>query len=206
MSKKLIIILASLFGVAIIITVGWFLYQSKSNNSLVSPLGEQEEKEDFSLVDWEDPAGFKFAYPDVLEIDPHEEDEENYAHLELTSQDHSGSILIWMKDTDYEDLDEWLAGEQIETLAFDSELGGESAKKITYNEPRKLITAVIDVDVLVLIEVMPEDNWWEEVANQILDSFEFIPLAIEQDQTPQPAANNSYTGSGIIEEAEEILE
>ncbi len=99
-----------------------------------------------------------------------------------------------------------MEGEQIETLAFDSELGGESAKKITYNEPRKLVTAAIDVDVLVLVEVMPEDNWWEEVANQILDSFEFIPLASEQDQTPQPAANNSYTGSGIIEEPEEIFE
>ena len=206
MSKKLIIILVSFFGTAIIVAIGWFLYQSKSDDGLVSPLGKQEEKEEFSLIDWEDPAGFKFAYPDVLEIDPHEEDEENYAHLELTSQDHPGSNLIWMKDTDYENLDEWLEGEQIETLVFDSELGGESAKKITYNEPRKLITAAIDVDVLVLIEVMPEDNWWEEVANQILDSFEFILLASEQDQTPQPAANNSYTGSGIIEEPEEIFE
>lgn len=206
MSKKSIIILASLLGGVIVIAAGWFLYQSKLDNDLVSPLGKQEEKVEFSLIDWEDPAGFKFAYPDVLEIDPHEEDEENYAHLELTNQDHSGSILIWMKDTDYEDLDEWLAGEQIETLAFDSELGGEPAKKITYNEPKKIIIAAIDVDVLVLIEVMPEDSWWEEVANQILDSFEFIPLANEQDQTPQPAANNSYTGSGIIEEPEEVLE
>jgi hypothetical protein len=210
--KKLLI----LSGVVAVLLVGGLVVMrlKKVPSGIISPLVETE-KEELSLIVWEDPAGFKFSYPSKITIDPHEEDKENYAHLELTSPSHPGKILIWMKDTNYKNPDDWAKKEVGEGQVFDSELGGKPAKKVASINPKKLTTATIDVDVLVLVEVFPEDEWWNEVYNQILSSFEFIPLAGEPASAGASAGKEkaapgpwegSGGGAGVIEEEEEVVE
>lgn len=218
MNKKFLII-GGMVGFLLILGVAILLVSQKSS-FLLSPIVSDEKavgEEAVKLMTWEDPAGFSFTYPENIEIDPHEEDEENYAHLELTSSSHSGRIIIWVKDNNYTDIEKWASQEATEGgQIFDTELGGEPAKKIAYVEPAKLVTVTIDVDALVLIEMIPDgEGYWQEVYDQVIDSFAFIPLegepafagasAGKEAVAPGPWEGGGGAG-GIIEEAEEVIE
>lgn len=153
------------------------------------------------LVTWEDPAGFSFDYPGDLDTDPHEEDEENYAHLEFSADDHPGSIIIWMKDTTYKMIDDWAekeseaASEQI----FDTTLDGHEAKRVMFADGR-ILTAALDQEVIVLVEMLPGDHqFWTPIYDQIVSSFKFIPL-------PTKALQPQTGGTNEIWEEEEVIE
>jgi len=203
MNKKLLILVSA---IAILLIIGGIVFTFKSRRaSVISPVGEL--KPEVTLATWEDQAGFAFSYPEEIEIDPHKEDMENYAHLELTSPDHSGNILIWVKDTSYTDIEKWPEEEATRGgQVFETELDGEPAKKIAYTDPEKLVTAAIDVDALVLLEMIPdEEGYWQEVYDQILATFAFVPLEGEEAVAPGPWEGAGGAG-GIIEEPEEVIE
>lgn len=206
MQKKNWLILALILGI-ILLGGGIFLVFNplERNSSLLNPLNQSEE---VKLKTWEDPAGFKFSYPEEIEIDNHEEDEENYAHLELTEKNHPGKILIWMRDKVEKNLEAWVANQEGNPQAFDSELAGQPAKKLAFASPQKMATAAFDQEVIIIVEVFPEDEWWNETYQKIIDSFELIPLAGEDKSTIN--APGAWQGSGgeagIIDEGEEIVE
>jgi len=209
MKKKIWLILLSVLGIIIIASGIWFLNKSKSSNSTISPLGNQSEtSENQVLKVWEDPAGFKFSYPEEIAIDDHQEDEENYAHLELTTSAYPGRILIWMKDKIENKLEIWASNQEGDFQILDSEIAGQSAKKLAFASPKKLVTAFFDQEVIIILEVYPENDWWLKTYDQIIDSFELIPLAGEDKAKSQaPGAWQPGTGdTGIIDEGEEIVE
>ena len=207
MQKKNWLVLGLILGV-IFIAGGIFLIFNplERNSSLINPLIQNEEGA--NLKTWEDPAGFQFSYPEGITIDNHEEDEENYAHLELTEKNHPGKILIWMKDKVEKNLEVWAANQTGNPQVFDSELAGQPAKKLAFSLPQKLVTAAFDQEVIILVEVFPEDEWWQETYQQVIDSFELIPLAGEdKSKVNAPGAwQGSGGGAGIIDEGEEIVE
>lgn len=209
MEKRKLIIVVGLVAIALLIlAIGIMFFRLRKLSPLLSPLTQEApEVEMTQLVTWEDPAGFSFSYPENIKIDPHEGDTENYSHLELTNPDYSGNILIWVKDTNYLTIEDWVEEEVGEgAQVFDTELGGEPAKKVAFTEPGKLITATIDVDALVLVEMVPdEEGYWQEIYNQILSSFTFIPLGGEEAIAPGPWEGAGGAG-GIIEEPEEVIE
>jgi len=135
MSKRNWLTLSLILAI-ILIGGGAFLifYPSGTNSSLINPLNQN--KEEVSLKTWEDPAGFRFSYPEGIELDNHEEDEENYAYLELTEKNHSGKILIWMKDKVEKNLEDWVLGQEGNPQVFDSELAGQPAKKLAFLSPK----------------------------------------------------------------------
>lgn len=211
--KKLVIILAGV-GVFLLLGLGGFFLYRQSTSADLEPEGEGEEASaQVEMKEWQDPAGFRFEYPENLVLDPHEEDEENYAHLELTSNEFPGRILIWMKETTFKTISDWVKGGLEEGVqVLDTELGGEPAKKAAFTDPEKLVVAVLDVDVLVLIEMEPGGEGenrevsvkgWQTVNDQILDSFEFIPLEGEEAASAPQAGS---AGPVIIEEPEEVIE
>jgi len=202
--KKKWLVLGTIIGVVILLVATIAVIRFRKPTA-ISPLGETPTQK-AQLLTWEDPAGFKFSYPDGIKINPHEEDTANYAHLELTASEHSGGILIWMKDTNYKDLEDWTKKDPSASSGqvFDSELGGKPAKKVAYVSPQKLVVAAIDVDVLVLVEVsLDEEGYWQEVSDQMLSSFEFIPL---EGEPTSAAPGSGQGGGGVIEEEEEIVE
>ena len=204
--KKIRLVVGIAIGL-IILTMGVVAVVRLKKQSILSPLGETPTQK-AQLLTWEDPAGFKFSYSDGIKINPHEEDTANYAHLELTSTGHLGGILIWMKDTNYKDLEDWTKKDPSASSGqvFDSELGGKPAKKVAYMSPQKLVVATIDVDVLVLVEVsLDEEGYWQGVNDQILSSLEFIPLGGEAEPS-STAPGSGQGGGGVIEEEEEIVE
>jgi hypothetical protein len=205
MNKRVVIVIICLFlllvGLAIIVL------KFQQRGSIVSPVGSpgEESQPVVELTNWEDPAGFMFSYPETLSLDPHEEDEENYAHLELTAPAKEGKIIIWLKETNYTDIKDYVAAEVGESAAvLDTDLAGASAKKIAYADPQRMVIAAIDVDALLLLEMTPdEEGYWQKVFDQILASFEFVPL--EGDEIAPPVAG-SDTGGNIIYESEEVIE
>lgn len=209
MKKKSWLILSFILVVFVIGFIVWFLTKSNVSNSTISPLGNQPEiSENQILKTWEDPAGFKFSYPEGVTINDHQEDTENYAHLELTNSSYPGRILIWMKDKVNDTLEEWVSEQTGEPQVFDSELAGQSAKKLTFTSPKKLEIVAFDQEVLILIEVYPENDWWTKAYEQIVNSFELTSLSAENKTNSQaPGAWQGQTGdSGIINEGEEVVE
>lgn len=204
--KKAIIIggaAAAVLGGLLFATFVLFKSKQEEPVSPGIPVGEPAETL-VSLVTWEDPAGFSFDYPGNLTTDSHEEDEKNYAHLELADDDHPGSIIIWMKDTTYKTIDNWAEkeSEAVSEQIFDTTLGGHEAKKIIFTDGR-ILTAALDQEVIVLIEILPGDvSFWQPVYDQIVSSFEFIPLAAAESKPP------ATTGGGASEiwEEEEVIE
>jgi len=206
MKKRVFVIL----GILVLLLAGgsfyYFKFYQRKSSNLVNPLTSQSQTE-AKLAVWQDPAGFKFSYPEEVKINNHPEDEENYAHLELTSASHPGSILVWMKDNNYKDIQAWVKQENASGSAqvFDSDLGDHPAQKLAFANPQKMVTAALDGNAIVLIEVYPQDSWFNQTYNQILESFEFTPLAGEI--TPAETSGSSGQGSGgeIIDEGEEIV-
>jgi hypothetical protein len=206
MTKKTYLII---IGVLLFLGGTFLFFKSLKKSSFVKPVFEVEPTTtEVKVVFWEDPSGFSFLYPEGIEIDPHEEDEESYAHLDLTSPDYPGHIVIWAKDTDFKDIESWAEEEAGSGQVFDTELGGESAKKIAFSDPQKMIVGAIDIDALVLIEMMPDEGgFWQKVYDDLLASFEFIPLEDEEKAAaPSSAGSTSGGGSQIIEEPEEVIE
>jgi hypothetical protein len=155
---------------------------------------------------WEDPAGFSFSYPSDLSVNKHDEDMENYAHLEFTSNSHAGNIIIWAKDTTYRTVSDWLSEDTLLHAApfVDTTLGGKQAKKIVLSgATKKIIIGTIDEDVLVTIEadVQTEESYWQEISTGIAQTFVFSSFMDNGDAVEQTADEENY----MVDE-EEILE
>ncbi|MBI2405018.1 hypothetical protein HYV22_02460 [Candidatus Gottesmanbacteria bacterium] len=127
------------------------------------------------LLTWDDPAGFTFSYPEGLTVNKHDEDQENYAHVELTNTDHPGSLIVWAKDTLAADVVAWVRTEKqfAGATILDTTLGNQPAKKIVF-PPNKLIIGTIYDELLFTIDAMLEDKtYWTQVQDAVVNSFAF---------------------------------
>ncbi len=158
------------------------------------------------MLTWEDPAGFSFTYPSDVFVNKHDEDTENYAHIEFTSATHAGNIIIWAKDTTYRTVSEWISGDKSlhTSPSVDTTLGGKPAKKIVLSDPtKKIIIGAIDEDVLVTIEadIQTEQSYWQDISLGIAQSFAFFSPEENGDAAQQSAAEENF----MVDE-EEVLE
>ncbi len=162
---------------------------------------------------WNDPAGFTFQYPDGLTIDKHDEDKENYAHIEMTHKDHPGNIIIWAKDTNASDVTAWVRTEKRfkDASILDTTLGEKPAKKILLATPSStLIVGAIDDEILFTIEAsLDEEGFWSKIHDEITESFAFIPIASDKKSNSSSENVGSEQPRGVEEEPfdeEEVIE
>jgi hypothetical protein len=155
------------------------------------------------LILWQDPNGFTFQYPKDAEVNKHDEDTTNYAHIELTHKNHPGGIIIWAKDTAVLDGAAWVKSEKtlVGGTVFDTTLGGISGKKVLLTTPRKLVvSAIVDSGVVFYVEGAFEDSeYWSKAYDAITTSFSF------QAEKPSGQQTVSSEGEGAVDE-EEIVE
>ena len=153
---------------------------------------------------WEDQSQFSFQYPKNLKLDPHPEDNENYAHVELTDQTHPGSVILWTKDTKYQDVDSYIKGNKI-TNHMESTLGGSPAVKIL-NDSDKNNYSIVTIHEGYLYEISVDtkgEKSWDGIFNLIVDSYRFTG------EIQAPAADNSNQAPAASEEIyseEEVIE
>lgn len=177
-----------------------------------------------SLKTWDDPAGFTFQYPEGLTTNTHEEDNENYAHVELSDSNHKGNIIVWVKDAPKNKKGnvvttavEWIESDARFNSAsiLDTTLGGKSAKKILLRIPQKMvIVGILNDGLLFTIEGdLVDTDYWTPLHAGIADSFQFTTPRDGQTMS-QPAAGKSTQTVGAEPESggeeavdeEEILE
>src|SRR3989344_6428576 len=154
--------------------VGFYYLKSPQPN-VTSPEVSAPTPTPEELVEWKDAAGFSFQYPKSLKSDIHEEDNENYAHIEFTHPDYPGSVIVWAKDTTAADATAWVKKEK--TFAggtvLDTTLGETDAKKVLLSDPeKKVITAVVDDSIVFYVEGVFEDSeFWTKTYDTITSTF-----------------------------------
>lgn len=205
--RKLIFII---IPVVVIVTIGSFAYFNFYKKRLVSPIGNIQPTPVLSeeLTTWVDQSEFSFQYPKSLKLDPHEEDQENYTHVELTSATHSGSLIIWVKDTTVEDAETW-AKETKLLGAIDSTLGGLPAKKTLTNEQKQLIITTIKNGYLYQIEAnLTDATYWNQVYETVSSNFKFIKGETKTNDRSVDTSSydNSSAGSEEVYGDEEVIE
>lgn len=174
-----------LIGIVIVIFLvggigAYILWKQQQQPAPAAPAQIQTQTQEETTL-WEDQAGFSFQYPKVLSFDKHDEDMENYAHIEFKSSAHSGRLIVWAKDTTYPDVATWITKDKnVQGAAsVDTTLGGEAAKKIVISTPsKKIIIGAISDQILFTIEAEPaeDDPYWTNVSDTIASSFAFVPI------------------------------
>ncbi len=149
------------------------------------------------LTTWDDPAGFSFQYPKDLSVNKHEEDPDNYAHVELTSKDHQGSIIVWASDLPkgVTTLDSWVKKLYATGTSIDTTLGGEPAKKILVASPSaKLIVGTVSEGLLFYVDgTLTDKAYWQTIEDGIVKTFAFTP-------DTSSAASGQSSGDAVDEE------
>lgn len=203
--KRVFIIVLTIISVAIITGSGIYFAKSKFNNNQTSNLAKPTESPKEELTSWEDQSGFKFEYPKSLKLNPHEEDQENYAHLELTSTEHEGGLIVWAKDTKLETIVDWAKEAKVQN-AIDTTLSEESAKKELINSPDgkeagKLVTSAIHKGYLYQIDVTLADrDYWNKIYDTVSSTFKFVEPTLTQGATKEVSGKNGYSESNQNEE------
>lgn len=132
------------------------------------------------LLTWNDPNGFIFQYPEGLSIDKHDEDKENYAHIEFIHPNHPGKIIIWGKDipANVTDVTSWVKGDTrfVGASILDTEMGGQPAKKIiTAGTSNILVVGAVYDNIVWSVEAtLGEPEFWTRVLTSITNSFTFV--------------------------------
>ena len=188
-----------------------WLWQKKTRPSAV-PLPPdkqiQASAQPQNFLTWKDDLGFNFDYPDDAVVNKHDEDQENYAHVEVTHKDHPGSLIIWAKDPPQlksgktvASSEDWILSREDlkDALSLDTTWGEQKAKKVKLNDPQPKLFVVTYYDGLIYyIEADLQDtDYWSEVFDKAVSSFTFSP-------------KSDATGSGVGEEdtvdEEEVVE
>ena len=155
------------------------------------------------LLTWEDPAGFMFQYPKEAQVNKHDEDSQNYAHIELTQKDNPGTIIVWAKDTNAVDSASWVKAEKSLSggTVFDTSLAGISGKKVLLTTPKKtVVSGIVDEGVVFYVEgVFDSSEYWTKAYDAITSSFSFS--SAKQNAPPQAgaAAEDAVDEEEIIE-------
>lgn len=151
------------------------------------------------LISWIDQADFRFDYPKDVTVNSHEEDKQNYAHVELSSSNHPGGVIVWVKDVVNNDIEKYLQKENVGNL-IETTLGEEEAKKgISQTDTTKITIALIHDGYLYQVDGNLQDNsYWKGIFDQVISSFQFIqPTQAPDTSNGTNASDDSETGSDV---------
>jgi len=186
--KKLWIVTGAIVVLGVVVA-GVFVFSQK-NTKVISPgkVVIVTPTPAVEMTTWDDPAGFSFQYPKNLSVNKHEEDPDNYAHVELTNRDHPGNIIVWASDVSS-------AWPPKGGTSIDTTLGGLAAKKILISTPSaKLIVGAVSEGLVFKIEgTLTDKQYWQTVEDGIVKSFTFTPDS-------SSAASNTDAAASIDEE------
>lgn len=179
-----------------------------SKSSLQTPLSKIiEEKVQVTpsetTIDYSDPTGFSFSYPDNLSLTNNEiEGNNTYADIQLFGKGINGSLSLKVKDTKLKNLDEWLKENLIPSTLTPKEVFFGGIKAIEIKTPDRFLMAGIDQGILFTIEIpLIEESFWMKVYEKILSNFAFT--APSQGVSTQGAAVGS---NDVSFEGEEVVE
>lgn len=210
MSKRLLLFIFGLFATIAIIIV--LLLGISKKEEITSPIDENREKPVIEtkklsekLKEFVDPSGFKFSYPESLNLEiVDKKDPAYYSSLKLKSPTQQGSVIIEVTSTKYKSLDDWVKNNnQIVDKSKDIKLADLMAKEIKYDG--KLLIVAVDIETLITITSNFSKNdeaYWKTVTDTLVSTFTFAAPDTSD-------ASTQSTGAGeedVIFEGEETIE
>lgn len=153
-----------------------------------------------SLLTWNDQNGFSFQYPEGVTINKHDEDKENYAHIEFTHPNHPGKLIIWGKDVpaNVTDAASWVKSDTrfLGASILDTEMGGQPAKKVMVTgSPQILVVGTVYDSIVWSAEAtLEEPEYWTTILTSLTNSFAFATSKSDgtaSESTPSDAQTSS---------------
>lgn len=204
MNKKLIVIIIAV----VLFFVGIYVITSKQQKApLSTPLLNQvttskQAMPSETFLEYEDPSGFAFSYPDNISITKNKtEDESTYADLQLSSKEVNGSLSFRIVDSNYKTLDAWVkANTTTPQIPKETKLGNLKALEIKLSD--RLLLGALDQGILFTIEIPAvEESFWQKVYQKLLTDFSFVAP-----KTATAPAGPATTSNNVVFEGEEIVE
>lgn len=163
----------------------------------------QEINPSQTFIEYEDPSGFSFSYPDNLSISKEEVvDTQTYTDLQLFSKDVSGSLKLKIADSKFKTLDDWLKANQIPSSNTPKEVNLGNLKALEVKTSDTLMLGALDQGVLFTIQVpLLEEDFWMKVYEKVLSGFTFIPA-----NAGTSAVTTASQGEDVTFEGEEVVE
>jgi hypothetical protein len=186
-------------------TIWWFWPHQKISTGLNNPLAKKEITPSDTLIDYQDPAGFSFSYPDNISITNHLTEENAgpnaYADLQLYSKDKSGSLSLRITDSTQATLSAWLKDNHLpENISYQEVmLGSLPAWQVKTTD--HIMLGALDHGVLFTVEMpLIEQSFWQPVYEKVVSNFSFL--------APETASaqGTSSGGDEILFEGEEVVE
>lgn len=191
--KKKIVLLA----IIAILAVGILLVlRGGQKSSLSSPsisILTKEVKPSETFIEYSDPSGFSFSYPDNLSLTKNDVDESTYADLLLSSKEVNGSLNLKISDSKFKTLEQWANLNKGTSKGV--QLGNLEALEIKTSD--RLLLGALDQGIFFTIEVpLLEEDFWMKVYSKILADFSFAA----------PQEEESYSSDEVTFEGEEVVE
>lgn len=187
-----------------LIVVGAVIYFNQQKSPLTTPQGnllqvQKQVSPSETSIEYSDPSGFSFNYPDNLSIQNNEiEDESTYSDLQLFSKDVSGNLSLRITDSKNKSLDEWLSLNQAAAKDPPKEvnLGNLKAMEVKLND--RLLLGALDQGILFTIEIPRiEEEFWMKVYDKILANFSFVSTT--QGNVNAASDDVSFEGEEVVE-------
>lgn len=192
MNKKIVAVLS-----LVLIVAGALFFSNRPKDQLSSPLINQPKEivPSETLIEYTDPAGFTFSYPDNLSLTPNELTDAAYAELQLFAKGVGGNLILKISDSKFANLDEWAKSiKDAEGISKEAKLGSLKALEVKTANGLKL--ASIDQGVIFSIDVSQND-FWMKVYSKVLADFSFAPPA--QGDVGSSSDDVSFEGEEVVE-------
>jgi len=189
-----------LLGIITLVILGLVFFLNRPQSSLTNPLSNQETKSESirpseALIEYSDPTGFSFSYPDNLSLEKNEvEDLAVYADLELFAKGVNGSLSLKITDSKLKSIEEW--AKLNSGTSKEAKLGDLSAIEVKTAD--RLLLGALDQGILFTLEMpLLEEEFWTIVYEKVKESFSFASPS--QEGVSASPEDVTFEGEEVVE-------
>lgn len=199
--------------VVLVAGAGLYLFTQPKNLKPLTdatPATPKEVVPSKTYIDYSDPAGFSFSYPDNVSISNRASEVDTvadpgaYADLQLFSKDKSGSLNLRIADTKFKTIQDWIKDQGLPegTVPAEKKLGDLKAYEVKTGD--RVMLGALDQGILFTVEVpLVEESFWNEVYGHVVGNFAF---AAPEAATQTAGAGSVSSGEEVVFEGEEVIE
>ena len=182
-SKKIALAVIIILILGTLIWAGWEFLKTKQTDSFTQKeiSIKQTEIPDVETVIYDDWAGFRFEYPNILTVKEVELDNPNvYSSLEISGSDGK-KLTVRVSDTTIPSLIEWQKSfnqtnsvRKIDQLT----LADLPALKLQYGAPEMVLTVAINQGIIYEVTSTADGGFWDQAHRDITAGWQFnLPVS-----------------------------
>jgi len=190
-------------------TAAVMILSQQKTQKITTPIAEKIKDVQTEITagtkQYHDPSGFSFNYPEDLLASPaaNIKDQSVYSELTISSPEKKGGIEIQVLSNNVKNVDAWLTENKINSKEQTTKLKLADLDARQFEDKGTITTVAVDSGTLFLLTTDYQDdkNFWTDVNNKIIASFEFI-----QPTAASNASGGDSSSDDVILEGEEVVE